>query len=251
MAERRDLVVVWLRMTDSVPILDANDGIVAVNKPAGVTVVPAPDVPADACLRAIVERQVGARLWVVHRLDRDVSGVVVFARTAEAHREICLAFEQRDVRKIYLAFTAGVPDPREGLIDAPLHAARKGKSRPARPGEPGAQAAATGYLVRKRWELDGSRVALVDARPQTGRHHQIRVHLRSIGAPILFDEVYGRSLSPDACDEAPCDRIALHASRLVLPQPDGSRLTVDAPLPADLTALLNWLDGGWRAAGAG
>jgi len=232
-------------VNDHIPILDANDRIVAVNKPAGVTVVPAPGAPADACLRALVERQIGARFWVVHRLDRDTSGVIVFARSADAHRELCLAFEERRVQKTYLAFTAGVPDPCQGRIEIPLHPARRGKTRPARPGEPGGQAAATGYIVRKHWELDGARVALVEAHPETGRHHQIRVHLRAIGCPILFDGTYGRGTEIGTLDESPCQRVALHASRLVVPQPDGSRLTIDAPLPADLTALLRWLDGGW------
>lgn len=235
-------------MDHPISILDTNDRIVAVDKPAGVTVVPAPDAPAGDCLRALVERQIGCRLWVVHRLDRDVSGVVVFARSADAHRELCLAFEHRSVRKTYLAFTAGVPEPREGRIDTSLHAARKGKTRPAMPGESGAQAAATGYSVRKRWELDGDRVALIEAHPETGRHHQIRVHLRSIGAPILFDHIYGRGIASEAFDDAPCDRTALHASRLVIPQPDESRLTLEAPLPADLAALLHWLDGTWTTA---
>lgn len=232
-------------MNDHIPILHTDDRVVAVNKPAGVTVVPAPDVPAEGCLRALVERQIGARLLVVHRLDRDTSGVVVFARSAEAHRDLCLAFEHRRVQKTYVAFIAGVPDPREDRIEMPLHAARRGKTRPARPGEPGGQAAATRYLVRKHWELDGARVALVDAHPETGRHHQIRAHLRVIGCPILFDGTYGRGIEIGTLDQAPCQRMALHASRLVVPQPDGSRLTIDAPLPADLTALLRWLDGVW------
>jgi len=230
---------------EPVPVLAVDARLIAVNKPAGVTVVPAPDVPADACLRTLVERQVGAPVWVVHRLDRDTSGVVVFARSADAHRELCQAFEHRHVRKTYLAFTAGVPDPAEGRIDTPLHAARRGRTRPATPGEAGPWPAATGYAVRQRWTGEGAAVALVEAHPETGRHHQIRVHLRSIGCPILFDGTYGRGISLPALEESPCQRVALHASRLVLPQPDDSRLTIDAPLPADLTALVQWLDGTW------
>lgn len=226
-----------------IQILHTDDHIVAVSKPAGITVIPTPDAPRDACLRAIVERQLGAPLWVVHRLDRDTSGAVVFARSAEAHRELSHAFEQRRVQKTYLAFTAGVPEPPDGRIDAALHAARRGKTRPAHPGEPGSQSAATGYVVRLRWEFEGTRVALVEARPDTGRHHQVRVHLRSIGTPILFDVVYGKATRKDVFEEAPCDRLALHASRLLVPRPDGSPTTIDAPLPADLTALLQWLDG--------
>lgn len=238
-------------MHDQVRILHSDESVVAVAKPSGIPVVPAPDLAPDACLRAVLERQVGERLWVVHRLDRDVSGVIVFARTAEAHRELCQAFEHRAVRKTYLAFTAGVPDPARSRIDTPLHAARKGKTRPAAETEPGAQAAATAYAVRRTWHRAGARVSLIDVHPETGRHHQIRVHLRSIGTPILFDDVYGKGIDAEPFEDAPCERIALHASRLVLPTPAGAPLDIEAPLPADLTALLRWLDGEWDVLEAG
>ena len=238
-------------MNDDIPILDVNDRLVAVNKPAGVTVVPAPDVPHSACLRALVERQIGERLWVVHRLDRDVSGVVIFAKSAEAHRDLCLAFEHRRVQKTYIALTAGVPDPREGRVEIPLHAARRGKTRPAAPDEPGAWPSATAYRVRKHWSDGAARVALVEAHPETGRHHQIRVHLRAIGCPILFDPTYGRRIEIGALANAPCQRVALHASRLVLPAGDGAAAAYDAPLAAELAALLQWLDVAWTMEGSG
>ena len=86
-------------------------------------------------------------------------------------------------------------------------------------------------------------VSLMDAHPVTGRHHQIRVHLRSIGTPILFDPLYGRGLMPEALAAAPCARLALHARRIDLASPRGSgRVVVEAPLPPDLTALGEWLD---------
>jgi tRNA pseudouridine32 synthase / 23S rRNA pseudouridine746 synthase len=228
-----------------IPILFADESVLVVAKPPGVTVVPAPDAAKDACLKALVERQTGFRLWVVHRLDRDVSGAVALARTAERHRELSMAFEHREVSKTYLAFTAGIPAPAHGRIDIPLHAARKGKARPAAADEAGALPAATGYAVRTSWERDGLRVALVEAHPETGRHHQIRVHFRAIGTPLLFDATYGRAIDLAAFEESPCQRVALHASRLVLPGAAGAPLTVDAPLPPDLGGLLRWLDGTW------
>jgi 23S rRNA-/tRNA-specific pseudouridylate synthase len=86
-------------------------------------------------------------------------------------------------------------------------------------------------------------VCLVEAQPVTGRHHQIRVHLRSAGAPILFDPLYGRGLMPDWLAGAPCERLALHARRIEIPAPrGGGRLVVEAPLAADLLALSGWLD---------
>lgn len=245
-------------MPDPLPplrLLHEDRDLVAVSKPSGEPVIAARGEPASLCLQKRVERELGRRLWVVHRIDRDASGVVVFARNADAHRAACLAFEHRLVSKTYDAFVAGALDPWRGRIDAPLHTARKGKTRPARPGEPGAVAATTEYTTRRRWTvadpsgvgndsaLGMTTVCLVEAHPVTGRHHQIRVHLRSAGAPILFDPLYGRGLMPEALSGAPCERLALHARRIDLPAPrGGGRLVVEAPLAADLVALSEWLD---------
>ena len=236
-------------MTSPITVIGDEGGMVAVSKPPGLPVIPgAGDQPGD-CLRGRLEREIGARLWVVHRLDRDTSGVLLFARTPEVHRALCLAFEERRVRKTYIAFTLGVPSPREGRIETPLHQARRGKVRPAAPGEDGTWDAATRYVVRKRWERHGAAVAMVEAHPETGRHHQIRAHLRSIGTPVLFDRFYGLRLAGGWDAGSPVSRLALHASRLVVPdaaQADITR-TFEAPLAADLAALLHWLDREWTA----
>jgi len=234
-------------MTSTISVLYADDDVVVVDKPAGLPTVPAPDAPPGECVRAVLERQLGAAVWVVHRLDRETSGVLLFARTPDVHRDLCLAFEGRQVRKTYVAFTLGVPAPREGRISTPLHPARRGKVRPARPGEDGAWAASTRYVVRKRWERVGAAVAMVEAHPETGRHHQIRAHLRSIGTPVLFDRLYGLGAAGDLVGGAPISRLALHASRLVVRQRADAGLTrtFEAPLAADLTALLHWLDAAW------
>ena len=230
-------------MTDPAPLvrLHEDDDVVAVQKPSGEPVIPARDGSAQDCVQRRLERQLGRRLWVVHRIDKDASGVVVFALNAEAHRALSLAFEHRQVSKTYAAFVAGSIEPPQGRLDVPLHPARKGKTRPARPGEPGAQAAETEYATRNRWTLAG--VSLLEAHPHTGRHHQIRVHLRAAGVPILFDPLYGRGLMPEALAGAPCTRLALHARRIDLPAPRGEgRLVIEAPLAPDLAALEEWLD---------
>jgi 23S rRNA-/tRNA-specific pseudouridylate synthase len=101
-------------------------------------------------------------------------------------------------------------------------------------------------VVRERWRRDDAVVCLVETRPRTGRRHQIRVHLRSIGAPLLFDLLYGRGLMPPDLDDAPCHRLALHARRLELPAPRGEgRLVLEAPLATDLQELHAWLDTVW------
>ncbi len=226
------------------PIIHQDADLVIVDKPPGIAVIPVRDGPAEDSLRHRLQVQLGVELWVVHRIDRDASGLVVMARTAEAHRELSMAFEHRQVDKTYVAFTAGVPVPEKGAIDVALHPARKGKSRPARPGEPDARAARTDYEVVRRWRRDSAAVARVEARPQTGRLHQIRVHLRFVDTPIVGDPLYGRSTLTGALAEAPCRRLALHAWRLALP----GRPPFEAPLAADLEAMQRWLDGGWEAA---
>ncbi len=228
-------------MSDSVSFLYSDDALVVVDKPAGVTVIPAPDVAAGACLRDRVASTLGGRVWVVHRLDRDTSGAVAFARTAEAHRALSMAFERRDVVKEYRALVAGRPTPAAGTVDVALHDARKGKARPAAPGEPGARQAVTRYETGRVWRLGERHEAEVAARPATGRHQQIRVHLRAIGTPILGDAHYGGALvTPFAA--VPVPRLALHAAALDVPHPvSGRRVVVHAPWPVDLDAVTEWL----------
>lgn len=216
--------------------------VVAVAKPAGEPVIPARGEDARKCVQRRLERQLGRRLWVVHRIDRDASGVVLFAAHAEAHRALSLAFEHRQVRKSYAALVAGRLSPAEGRVDVALHAARKGKTRPAAPGERQAQPAVTEYATERVFTLGDEAVSQVEARPLTGRHHQIRVHLRFLGAPILFDERYGRGRLTAALADAPASRLALHARRIDAPAPRGEgRLVVECPLAADLEALVAWL----------
>ena len=144
-------------MTDPAPLvlLHEDDDVVAVQKPSGEPVIPARDGSAQDCVQRRLERQLGRRLWVVHRIDKDASGVVVFALNAEAHRTLSLAFEHRQVSKTYAAFVAGAIEPPEGRLEVSLHPARKGKTRPARPGEPGAQAATTEYATQQAVDASG------------------------------------------------------------------------------------------------
>jgi 23S rRNA-/tRNA-specific pseudouridylate synthase len=226
-------------------VLELEDqGIVATAKPPGEPVIPARGEAPDACLQRRLERQLRRRLWVVHRIDRDASGVVLFACNADSHRALSVAFEQRRVAKSYRAFTAGALTPACGRLELALHGARKGKTRPAAAGEPG-QEAVTDYATLATWRLAQGLVALVEARPLTGRHHQIRVHLRAAGAPILFDSLYARGRTPASLAGAPCSRLALHALRVEVPAPLGEgRLAIEAPLADDLEQLASWLSAG-------
>lgn len=219
-------------------VLYEDDGLLAVDKPAGVVVIPARDEDPSLSLRHRLEAARKERLWVVHRIDRDTSGVVLLARSADAHRALNALFETRAVEKSYTALTAGVPSPPEGTVDVPLHSARKGKMRPALPGEEGALEASTAYRVTGSWDTSPVKVARVEVSPRTGRQHQIRVHLRYLGTPLLVDPRYGRAVVLEGV-EVPA-RLTLHASSVALPW-RGATLRIEAPLAEDLAAFVTAL----------
>jgi tRNA pseudouridine32 synthase / 23S rRNA pseudouridine746 synthase len=194
--------------------------LVVVDKPPGLSVIPGREKGAN--LRALLEGQLGRQVWVVHRLDRDTSGVLVFALTAEAHRAWSMAFEQGEVKKRYLALVEGaVSAPLD--LDAPLAPARRSRMKVS----PDGKAART--LVRPIEAFEGA--TLVEAEPLTGRTHQIRVHLSHAGHPLLFDHQYRRGAQSSVIARTP-----LHAARL-----SWGDVSVESALPADMAAALEAL----------
>jgi tRNA pseudouridine32 synthase / 23S rRNA pseudouridine746 synthase len=229
-----------------VRVLFEDAQVLAVDKPAGRLVIPGRSGD-ETSLREELSAAHGA-LWVVHRLDRNTTGVLVFARTAEAHRTLNLAFDRGEPEKTYLALVRGIPEP-ERRIDLALAPARRGRMRPARPGDPRAKPSAT--VVRRietfperPWA--GGPLALVEALPETGRTHQIRVHLAAAGHPLAVDPDYGEAAplrGPDG--RILLDRTPLHAARLALRHPaTGAPLRLEAPVPADLVATVAALRAG-------
>jgi len=171
--------------------------------------------------------------------------VLLFARTAEAHRHLNLQFERGEPRKTYLALVAGRPPDAFGRDDG-IAPARKGRMKPVPAGDPSGKPARTAFRVLERFEPAGATgpLALVEARPETGRTHQIRVHLLAAGFPLAIDPDYG--------DPGPlCGgdgtvllaRTPLHAASLALRHPAGGALLIEAPLPEDLAAALRLLRG--------
>ena len=208
-------------------LLYADRDLVAVDKPPFVAAQPT--LTHDrGTLPDLVQALLGAPVTLVHRLDRETTGVTVFARTAAAAAALAEAFREGGPEKTYLALCGRAPAPPEGRIDAPL-----GKD-PTRPGlrrvDPAGDPAATRYRTLRA----SDRAALVEARPETGRTHQIRVHLASVGAPILGDPRYGGARR---VGELAIPRVLLHARRLELDHPaTGARLVLEAPVPEDLAA---------------
>jgi len=220
-------------------LLYADEQLVAVDKPAGQLVIPGRGAPETTLYDEAQEAY--GRLWVVHRLDRGTSGVVLFPRTAEAHRTLNLAFDRREVAKRYLALVRGAPPP-EARIEVPIAPARRGRMRPARPGDARAKQAATVVrllsVYRPRPPLPG--MALVEIFPETGRTHQIRVHLAWAGTPLAVDPDYGdRGPLVDAAGEIRLERTPLHAASLEFHHPT-TRVTlrIEAPLPEDMARTI-------------
>ena len=222
-------------------------GFVAVDKPAGAVVIPARVAGRERSIREMLEEQLGRRLFVVHRLDRDTSGVVVFALSAAAHRALSMAFESGRIEKHYLALVRGRLDaPME--IDFPLASARRGRTRRARANESG-KPALTRIRPLERFEA----ATLVEAQPLTGRAHQIRVHLLEAGHPLLVDPQYRQPsllLASDlgaASSEVVLDRTPLHAQRLRIPALPGIEpCEIESPMPADVARALTLLRRGLR-----
>jgi tRNA pseudouridine32 synthase/23S rRNA pseudouridine746 synthase len=229
-------------VTTAVVVLHEDAHVLAVDKPAGRLVIPGRGTDEQS-LREELEA-VHGRLWVVHRLDRGTSGVLLFARTAEAHRTLNLAFDRGEPAKRYVALVRGVPAA-ERRIDLPIAPARRGRMRPARPGDSRGKAAATVVRLLEAFPArpwSGGPLALVEALPETGRTHQIRVHLAAVGLPLAVDPDYGDRGPLTGPEGAPLlARTPLHAARLEVAHPAGGRLVVEAPWPADLAAAVQAL----------
>jgi tRNA pseudouridine65 synthase len=209
-----------------IELLHRDERVVVVAKPSGVAVHRGWADDDDALLQ-LVRDTVGAWVWPVHRLDRGASGAVAFALDQDAARALGEAFASGTVEKRYLALTRGHPPP-SLVIDHPIPRQLGGERVPA--------------VTEVRCLETFGRYALVEARPRTGRLHQIRRHLKHISCPLIGDVRYGKGehnrLFRDRYD---LHRLALHACELTLPHPDGGTVRAIAPMPPDLTAAIEKL----------
>ena len=217
--------------------------LLAINKAAGMIVHPGVATGEDTLVHALLAHcadtlsGIGGveRPGIVHRLDKETTGVIVVAKTDQAHRALADQFATRSLKKEYLALVAGVPPLLSGQIDRAI--ARHPTHRHRMTVGEGGRPARTAW---ERVEAFGDLAALLRCQIFTGRTHQIRVHLKSLGHPILGDALYGWKPDPRLADQPA--RVMLHAEHLVLAHPvSGKELDLRAPVPKDFTALIKAL----------
>ena len=230
-------------------IVYEDDSVVVVNKPAGLVMHPAAGVPSGTLANALAfhfrqlpERGGAERPGIVHRLDRDTSGLVVVARNEEAHESLAAQFLAREVTKYYVALVHGATREERGRVEEPIGRDPQNRTRMAV--VRGGRAAVSLYRVRRAY----GRFTLLDVQIKTGRTHQIRVHLAHVKHPVVGDRVYGAGRDQQITDarlRASVERLGrqfLHAERLGFRHPrTGEFVKFAAPLPADLQALLDLL----------
>lgn len=230
-------------------ILHEDEDLIGVNKPAGLLTIPDRYDLNLPSLSDMLQRKYG-KVYTVHRLDKDTSGVLLFAKNEDAHRFYSLKFQNREVEKYYRALVVGRIWDEKGVIDTPM-ARQSGKGGRMSTAKKGMEAK-TSYEVVESFGL----YTFLKIRLYTGRTHQIRVHLKSIGHPVAMDALYGSAepfylssikrkyrLGKNKLEEKPLmSRQALHASALVLEDRNGSPLRLEAPLAKDFKAMLHQLE---------
>ena len=217
-------------------IVFEDEDLIVIDKPAGMTVHPAPGNEDHTLANAVLAHApdiegIGGerRPGIVHRLDKDTSGLIIIAKNERVHANLSDQFKSREVSKVYLALVVGHPSPPEADIDAPIGRHPHDRQRMAivSTGRPS--------ITRYRVVTSYSRSTLVEARPRTGRTHQIRVHLSSVGHPVVGDTTYGRLAEG-------LSRQFLHAHHLAFTHPaSGETIRFTAELPSDLRSYLDRL----------
>ncbi len=228
-------------------VLYEDPSVIVIEKPPHLLVLPDRYNRSLPNLYEMLREEFG-EIFVVHRIDKETSGVIVFAKDAAAHGILNSQFEHRDIHKKYAAIVVGRPSEADGVIDAPI------SESPAHPGvmkvnRKHGKPSVTSYRVDELF--DG--YAFVEALPESGRQHQIRVHLASIGLPIMCDKIYGdgepfflsrvKANYYSQGEEKPLlSRAALHAGSITFTHPaTGEQMTFESPLPKDMRSVLNYL----------
>jgi len=228
-------------------IIYEDETLIALNKPSGLLSIPDREGKDISLKKLLIEKY--DRIFTVHRLDKETSGLIVFAKTEEAHKHLSKQFEERQTEKIYQGFVLGSLAEKKGTIDALIaeHPVKKGLMTVYRKGKE----SITDYEVLEDLKI----FSWVQFQIHTGRTHQIRVHAKHIGHPILCDDLYGDGkpillsslkhkfkLSKNEWEETPIlNRLALHALSLKFKKMNEETIKLEAPVPKDLRALLQQL----------
>jgi 23S rRNA pseudouridine1911/1915/1917 synthase len=234
----------------SLEILFEDEYILAVNKPAGVLSIPDRYDKSKSNIHELLSLQLGQELFVLHRIDKDTSGVMLLAKNQDAHKIFSKLFESFKIHKTYFAILTGGPQSSEGSIKAPL------AHDPTRPGKmkvhPRGKASQTDWKIIDRFQGFTS----VEIDLKTGRTHQIRVHMSHIGHPLAVDSFYGKKEALNISDIKPkarhgktdekfpdlINRCSLHSWKIMFIHPvSNHQVLIEAPLPKDLQAVINQL----------
>lgn len=229
-------------------IIGETDNWIAINKPAGLLSIPDRE-GKDISLKTILKEKYG-EIFTVHRLDKETSGLIVFAKNEAAHKHLSQQFEERKTVKIYQGLVIGSLAESKGKIEEPIaeHPSKNGTMIIHRKGKP----SLTEYEVLKDFKI----YSLVQWNLHTGRTHQIRIHMKHLGHPVVCDPVYGdgkpvmvSSLKPkfklskhDEEEKPILGRLALHSFKLEFEDLDGKPISIGAVLPKDMRATVNQLD---------
>lgn len=212
----------------TIPILFEDNDVIAVNKPEGLTSIPGSEKGKDTLL-GLLSKQYDQKIFVVHRLDKDVSGVMLFAKNAGAHKCLNDQFSNHIINKTYIAVVHGRLDAAKGGINKPVHQFGSGRMGVD---ELRGKPSSTEFEVMERF----NNFTLVKANPRTGRKHQIRVHFYSIGHPIAGDKLYG-----EKAVQGKFPRMMLHAQEITFKLPSGEEKTIEAPLPESFNKVVDSL----------
>ncbi|MCP3105352.1 RluA family pseudouridine synthase [Myxococcus sp. K15C18031901] len=238
------------RTPRSLPVVFQDDWLLVLDKPAGLPIHPTARYHKGTLVTILRERFGERFAEPAHRLDRETSGLVVCGRTTESCRVLGKLFVSRDVHKEYLALCEGHPVEDTFVVDAPIAEGTELIRIAVRIDPVDGKESRTRFQVLRRFTRDGAPFALLRCFPETGRQHQIRVHLREAGFPLVGDKMYGPdpgyfdrfskgTLEPEAWTRLRLPRQALHAARIVFPHPGtGQQVAFEAPLPGDLADFI-------------
>lgn len=234
-------------MPKKLSIVFENNDFIALNKPAGMLSIP--DREQSGSLKEILAEKYG-RIFTVHRLDKDTSGLILFAKNEKSHKYLSQLFQDRKIEKYYLGVVHGLPSNTTGTIDAAIseHRLQKGVMTIHRDGKP----SLTTYEVINA----NKHYSLLSFQLHTGRTHQIRIHTKHIGHPLVFDPIYGDGLplllssikkkyklsKNDEAERPIINRLALHSYKLKFENMHGQHMELTAEIPKEFTALMKQLN---------